>query len=131
MADISRALENARFKVLEGTPFQAYMVKGKQIVNADQRAPFDLMFSIRDLIADRVMLNLKPSPKMSSWARKIPMDVIEYGYKMVGYQKSSFVWDVSDQGAKYDYVIVVVDDAKVQRSPEYQAVYVAGAAGAA
>ncbi|MEM6491903.1 MAG: hypothetical protein AAF684_08415, partial [Pseudomonadota bacterium] len=92
MAEISKAVENARFKVLKSTPFEAYMVKGKQVVNADQRAPFDLLFTIRDVVADKVMVGLKPSPKMSSWARKIPRVVIEYCYKMVGSRKSSFVW---------------------------------------
>ncbi|MEM6492586.1 MAG: hypothetical protein AAF684_11895 [Pseudomonadota bacterium] len=103
------------------------MIKGKQVETADQRAPFDLLFTIRDVVADKVMVGLKPSPKMSSWARKIPMEVIEYCYKMVGSRKSSFVWDVSDQGAKFDYVVVVVEDGRVQRSPDYQAVFTSAA----
>ena len=128
MAEISKAVENARFKILKSTPFEAYMVKGKQVVNADQRAPFDLLFTITDVVADKVMVGFKPSPKMSKWSRKVPMDVIEYCYKMVGHKKSSFVWDVSDQGAKYDYVVVVVPDDRVQRSADYQAVFASASA---
>lgn len=123
MTDIKNAVEKARFKVIEGTPFEAYMVKGKQVVSANQRTPFDLLFSIKDVVADKVMVGLKPAPKMSTWSRKVPMEVIEYCYKMVAYRKSSFVWDVSEQGAKYDYVICVIDNDKVQRSAEYEAIF--------
>lgn len=123
MADIKNAVEKARFKVIEGTPFEAYMIKGKQVVNANQRTPFDLMFTIKDVIADKVMIGLKPAPKMCPWARKIPMEVIEYCYKMVAYKKTSLIWDVSDQGGKYDYFVLVLDNDKVQRSREYEAVF--------
>lgn len=123
MTDIKNAIEKARFTVLQGTPFEAYMIKGKQVVNANQRTPFDLMFGIKDVVADKVMIGLKPAPKMCPWARKIPMEVIEYCYKMVGYSKSSFVWDVSDQGGKYDYFVLVLDNDKVQRTRDYEIVF--------
>lgn len=123
MSDMRDAIEKARFKVIEGAPFEAYMVKGKQVVTANQRAPFDLLFGIKDMVADKIMIGLKPSPKMSSWAKKVPMEVIEYCYKMVPYKKTSFVWDVGGDSKKFDYIVVVIDDDKVQRSNEYAAFF--------
>lgn len=124
MSDIKRIVESARFSIGAKQVFEAYMISKGQVSHADRRTPQELIFGIRDLLIDAVMMDLRPTPGMNIWKKKIPMDVIEYCYKMVPYRRSSFVWDVREDGsAKMDYIVCVFPDQAVNMSREYKAPY--------
>jgi len=124
VSDIKRIVEAARFNIGAKQLFEAYMVSKGQVSHADRRTPQELIFGIKDLLIDAVMMDLRPTPGMNIWKKKIPMDVIDYCYKMVPYRRCSFVWDVREDGnTAMDYIVCVFPDQAVAMSREYKALY--------
>lgn len=124
VSDIKAIIEKARFSVAERQPFEAYMVKGKNVAHGDRRTSFEMLFSIKDLLVDAVMKDLRPTPKVNTWQKHIPLEVIEYCYQMVPYRRMSFVWDVREDGrAKFDWVVCVFPDNVVKRPTDYDMIY--------
>ncbi|MBL8672802.1 MAG: hypothetical protein JNK11_19235 [Alphaproteobacteria bacterium] len=124
MPEIKEIIEKARFAIAKDVPFEAYLVKGEDVKTADFKTPFQMLFSIRDLLVDAVMLPLRPTPEMNTWKKRLPFDVIAYAYKMLPFRRMTFVWDTrEDKSAKTDYIVCVFQDKDVKPSPDYEALY--------
>ena len=118
-------IKKATFVVAEKAPFQAYLIKrDKPTKTMDYRAPYQLMFSIDDIIVDAVTIAYRARPELNKWRRSIPIDIIRYAYQMVSQGCSSFVWDVTrEKIVSFDYVVCVIENRFVRRSADYDLLF--------
>ena len=122
--DMKDVIEGARFSIETNTLYEGFMCVGMDFKPIDNRTNSPLLFTAKDLLIDAVTLEIRPTPQINVWRRRLNMEIIEYAYKMVPYRRATFVWDLREnEKTKMDYLVVVFEDRYVKRSGDYDDVY--------
>ena len=117
-------IEQAKFKIPEQIPFEGFLCVGKDFKAIDQKTAHPFLFSVKDILIDAVMLNLRPTPNHNVWRRRINMEIVEYCYKMIPFRRISFAIDQQDnEDTKVDFLVCIFNEIYVQRSPDYDQIY--------
>ena len=124
MKDVKSVVEDAHFSIPADTPYEGFLVVKKAFKKINRKTSEGMFFNSRDVLIDALIMEFRQKPEMNVWRKRLPLEIIDYCYKLVPHRRMSFVYDARDIAeTQLDFLICIFDDRNVTKSPDYTQYY--------